>query len=226
MIKILVIGDSITKGIIYDDVKGRYVFSDKGFVSLLKNDDLEIENVSLMGSTVTRGLTTLERLGDEVAGYEYTCIEFGGNDCNFIWSEVAEAPDSHHDAATPIDKFRAVYQKMIEKIRSLGSKPVIISLPPIVSSKFYKWIIRGLNEANIFSFLGDKERLGRWQKMYNDAVNEIAQSMNIPLIDITAPFFKENDIDLLYCTDGIHPNEKGHRLIYNEIKKTIIPQIA
>ena len=82
--KILVLGDSITKGIVYDDIKKKYVFSDKSFVSLLKQDNLEIENVSLMGSTVTKGLQTLERLGSEVGNYDYTAIEFGGNDLSLI----------------------------------------------------------------------------------------------------------------------------------------------
>ena len=43
--KILVLGDSITKGIVYDDIKKKYVFSEKSFVSLLKQENLEIENV-------------------------------------------------------------------------------------------------------------------------------------------------------------------------------------
>lgn len=224
--KVLVLGDSITKGIIYDDAKGKYTFSDNSFVNLLKNDNLEIENASLMGSTVTKGMKMLERLGDDVSKYDYTAIEFGGNDCNYTWAEVASSPDSAHLCMTPPEKFRSVYEELINKIRSLGSKPIIFSLPPIVSSKFYKWIIRGLNEENIFSFLGDKERLGRWQQFYNLTVSQIARSMNVPLIDITSPFFEGRDFDNLFCTDGIHPNESGHRLIYNHLKSTLIPQIA
>ena len=224
--KILVLGDSITKGIVYDDIKKKYVFSNKSFVSLLKQDNLEIENVSLMGSTVTKGLQTLERLGSEVGNYDYTAIEFGGNDCDFVWSEVADSPDSPHLCKTPLEKFRVVYEEIVRKVRALGSKPVIVSLPPIDSSKFYKWIIRGLNEANISAFLGDKERLGRWQQYYNLAVSQIARVMKVPYIDITSPFFENKNFDSLTCTDGIHPSESGHRLIYNSIKANIIPQIA
>lgn len=224
--KVLVLGDSITKGIVYDDIKGKYVFSDNSFVNLLKSDNIEIENASLMGSTVTKGMKMLERLGDEVSKYDYTAIEFGGNDCNYTWSEVSASPDSAHFCLTPPEKFRSVYKELVNKIRSLGSKPVIVSLPPIDSSKFYKWIIRGLNEANIFSFLGDKERLGRWQQFYNLTVSQIARSMGVPFIDITSPFFQGSDFKDLFCTDGIHPNESGHRLIYNHLKSTVIPQIA
>ena len=143
-----------------------------------------------MGSTVTKGLQTLERLGSEVSNYDYTAIEFGGNDCDFVSSEVADSPDSPHLCKTPLEKFRVVYEEIVRKVRALGSKPVIVSLPPIDSSKFYKWIIRGLNEANISAFLGDKERLGRWQQYYNLAVSQIARVMKVPYIDITSPFLK------------------------------------
>ena len=87
-------------------------------------------------------------------------------------------------------------------------------------------IIRGLNEANISAFLGDKERLSRWQQYYNLAVSQIARVMKVPYIDITSPFFENKNFDSLTCTDGIHPSESGHRLIYNSIKANIIPQIA
>ncbi len=221
--KVLVLGDSITKGIIYDDDKGKYVASNKSFVNRFKNEDenLEIENVSLMGSTVSKGMKMLDRIGDEISSYEYTFIEFGGNDCNYMWPEISESPETVHECATPLESFKKIYTQLIDKIRSLGSKPVIVSLPPIVSSKFYQWIIKGLNEENISSFLGDKERLSRWQQYYNLAVSEIARLMKVPFIDITSPFFSSSNFSSLYCTDGIHPNEQGHELIYNSLKERL-----
>ncbi len=222
--KVLVLGDSITKGIIYDDIKQKYISSNEGFINLFKHDDIEIENVSLMGSTVTKGLKTLERMNDEISKYDYTFVEFGGNDCNYVWSEVASSPKSSHKCATPLEDFQSIYAKIIEKIRALGSKPIIISLPPIVSSKFYNWIIRGLDGKSIMSFLGDKERLGRWQQYYNLTVAKIARNMNVPFVDITSPFLSNPDFSSLYCTDGIHPNVNGHRLIYDSIK-TKIPKL-
>ena len=75
-----------------------------------------------MGSTVTKGLQTLERLGSEVGNYDYTAIEFGGNDCDFVWSEVANSPDSPHLCKTPLEKFRVVYEEIVRKVRALGSK--------------------------------------------------------------------------------------------------------
>lgn len=219
--KVLVLGDSITKGVIYDDQKQKYVFSDNTFVSMLQKDKYEIENVSLMGSTVTKGMKTLERLGDEVSKYDYTAVEFGGNDCDYIWSEVAASPDSPHLCKTPIDKFRELYGEIISKIRSYGSKPVIVSLPPIDSDKFYQWIIKGLNEKNICDFLGEKEHLGRWQAMYNLVVSQIARSAGTAYLDITTPFYVEKNFNGLFCTDGIHPTEAAHRMIYNHIKAQI-----
>jgi lysophospholipase L1-like esterase len=38
--------------------------------------------------------------------------------------------------------------------------------------------------------------------------------MHAPIIDITTPFDKyQGAMRRLYCSDGIHPNAEGHRLI-------------
>ncbi|MEG1743807.1 MAG: SGNH/GDSL hydrolase family protein, partial [Clostridia bacterium] len=167
--KVLVLGDSITKGVIFDESKQKYVTIENGFVKKIAEsfEKLTIDNLSLMGSTVTRGMTTLERLGDELESYDYTVIEFGGNDCDFDWAAVAQDPTIDHQSKTPIMLFKQTYSSLIEKIQSHGSKPIILSLPPIDAQKYFDWVSNGKNSDNILKFLGDKQHIARWQQMYN-----------------------------------------------------------
>ena len=44
---------------------------------------------------------------------------------------------------------------------------------------------------------------------------------DIPIIDITSKILEINNYSNLLCDDGIHPNEKGHRIIAEAIKEHI-----
>ena len=43
----------------------------------------------------------------------------------------------------------------------------------------------------------------------------------IPIIDITSKFLEIKNYSNLLCDDGIHPNEKGHKIIAEAIKEHI-----
>lgn len=60
--------------------------------------------------------------------------------------------------------------------------------------------------------------ISRWHESYNRALFMIAQETQTPIIDITTPFDTfRGDISSLYCADGIHPNDKGHKMIATTI---------
>ena len=220
--KILVLGDSITKGIVYDDIKKKYVFSDKSFVSLLKQDNLEIENVSLMGSTVTKGLQTLERLGSEVGNYDYTAIEFGGNDCDFDWQAISDKPEEKHECKTPFSVFEDAYRRVINLIRGKNATPVILTMTPMIPKRYFDTIAIGKNRENILRWLGGTvETMYRWQEMYNLRLVMLARSLNVRLIDIRSVFLADHHCENLISLDGIHPNEKGYNLIYQTVKDSM-----
>ena len=44
-------------------------------------------------------------------------------------------------------------------------------------------------------------------------VERVASESGCPLIDIRSPFLLSHDYRSLISDDGIHPSEKGHRLI-------------
>jgi len=219
--KVCVLGDSIAKGVVYDETRKRYVFLKNSCVQLIQqNSGIEINNCSCFGCTVTKGESLLEKIEDELGEYDYTFVELGGNDCDFNWAKVAEDPYQKHDCNTPLDVFKEKYAEIIERIKKAGSKPVLVTLPPIDSERFFNWISKGLNKDNILKFLGDIEQISRWQAMFNDAVKQIAEHYRLPLYDIRSGFFESKCKMTDYlCQDGIHPNEEGHKLIYKTIAK-------
>lgn len=75
------------------------------------------------------------------------------------------------------------------------------------------------HKDNIVSWLGgDIGIISRWHECYNRELFKVASQTNTEIIDITSPFDTyRGDLKALYCTDGIHPNAEGHKLIAKEI---------
>ena len=216
--KVCVFGDSISKGVVFDNEKNRYTLLRESFINMIQNKtDVEINNVSCFGCTVSKGIGLLEKVEGELKDYEFTFIEYGGNDCDYNWAEVAENPDFDHQCKTPLSAFKEKYGQMIEKIKKLGSNPVLVTLPPIDSKRFFDWVSKGLNKDNILKFLGDVNHIGRWQSLYNDTVKQLSILYKLPVLDIRSIFLKQNNIMDFICDDGIHPNYYGHKLIYQAI---------
>ncbi len=133
-----------------------------------------MKNYSRFGSTVTKGQEILSKRLGELKDYDCVALEFGGNDCDYDWAQVAAAPDAEHLPHTPVDAFEKKYTQMIREVRAAGSCPVILSLPPIDGQRYFSWVSRGLNAANILHYLGDVEHISRWHEMYNVAVFRLA----------------------------------------------------
>ncbi len=224
--KVCVFGDSIAKGVFFDDKRNRYALLKDSFINMIRHrTDIEIENYACFGCTVSKGLRLLEKTEDELKSYDYTFIELGGNDCDFNWASVAENPDFEHECNTPLDAFKEKYKSMIERTRAAGSRPLLVSLPPIDSTRFFNWVSKGLNKENILKFLGDVEHIARWQSMFNDAVHQISRIYDLPLFDIRSKFLGGKRLTDYLCKDGIHPNSEGHKLIYTAIaeKSGLLP---
>lgn len=220
---ICVFGDSVTKGVVYDEIKNKYVFLKDSFINLTQSDTgFAIRNFAKFGSTSVKGTEIMRKHEDDMSDYDYTLLEFGGNDCDFLWDEIAEAPEALHHSLVPPEQFRQQYMAMITKVRSSGSHPVLLTLPPLVAERFFTWISKGLNKDNILEFLGgDKEYIFRWHEQYNEIINEIAREQNVPVIDIRKAVLSAPDYESLVCIDGMHPNCRGHKVIAEYLEKAL-----
>ena len=215
---ICLFGDSVSKGVIFDNLRQKYTHLKNNFASLIQAKDyMRVTNYAKFGCTIEKGQEILLRHLPDVNQYHYIALEFGGNDCDYDWHAISQSPDSPHEPHTPLDCFTDIYRDMLRAIREHGGTPVLLSLPPIDAPRYFNWISRGENREHILHWLGDVEHIYRWHELYNLAVCRLGREENVPVIDISSRFLSEPHYQKLICEDGIHPNEQGHLLIYEAI---------
>ena len=220
--RISALGDSLTKGVILTE-QNKYSVMDRSFIDIISDElDLSVENYGKFGCTVSFGANVIKRHSAEITSSKYTYLEYGGNDCDFDWMKIADDPCSEHVAKTALSPFKEQFASLVEKVRALGSIPIIISLPPIISDTYFSFFSRFMNDGqkdNVIRWLGgDVGIISRWHESYNRALFMVAGQTNSHIIDITTPFDTyRGNLKSLYCQDGIHPNIKGHKLIAETI---------
>ena len=217
-------GDSVMKGIVADkdNSTGRglkYRISEMGFAERCRrNLNIEVENFARFGGVVSQGTKLVERYKEKIKECDFVLFEFGGNDCDHDWSAIAEKPDEIHRPKTPMEQFMGIYSSMIDTVKSLGTMPVLLSLPVLDPNRFFNFVTQGLNRSNVLKWLGGTVlSIDRWHEMYNMAVFRLGALKRVPVIDITSVFLEKKDYSDYICEDGIHPNEKGHGLIESAI---------
>lgn len=215
---VCVFGDSVAKGVVYDEVKKKYKFLKDSFVNLFsKEEKIEVKNYAKFGCTVIKGEEILNKNIDKLKEYEYVILEFGGNDCNFNWEEISKNPNRNHSPQVPVDIFKEKYREIIKIVKEQGCKPILLSLPPLSADRFFNWVSQGLSKENIMKFLGNKEYIYRWHEMYNSNIFDLAQEEKVEILDIRKVFLPYRNYEDFLCIDGMHPNEKGHKLINNAL---------
>lgn len=221
--KIALYGDSIGRGVTYDEARGRYVYLKESFDKLLaENQKVEIENHSRFGAIAEEGLSEFQNAAASDA--DVIAIEYGGNDCTPDWKAVAEEPEKMHPARVLLSDFEKTLTQFVEAVKKLKKIPLLITPPPLVSERFVPWISTGLNAAKILEYLGDMHHVYRWQEQYALAVHKVGRLTRSKLFDLRAFFLAERDLGSLYCIDGMHPNHKGHSLIAEAAGK-MLPQL-
>ncbi len=214
--KAMIYGDSVMKGTVLDSsFRYRAIMDDvlKRFNGIFH---IDAENRSRFGITVSKGYDMLKC--DLASGRkaEYTLIEFGGNDCNYNWSEVSLDPEKEHIPYTVLNSFIATYKAMIRAIKSNGSKPILMTLPPIDAERYLDFLTRaetGNDKARILRFLGDVQMIYRFHESYSHAVELIANDNKCDLVDVRSYFLDKHNYRSLMCIDGVHPNENGYSLV-------------
>lgn len=209
-------GDSIGKGIVYDEERGRYAICRENLAARLKREaGIAVENHSVMGYTVLQAAEKFDESSLRPGGV--AALEFGGNDCDMDWKAVSEAPDEEHDPRTPLKVFTKTLSGLVEKVRKGGMLPVLVVPPPIDAERYFRWVSKNLNPKAILQYLGDVQHIYRWQERYALAVRDLARKMGCKALDLRDAFLASRDFKELICVDGIHPTEAGYHVIWEAV---------
>ena len=214
--KISVWGDSVLKGIVLDEETGRYIrLGDRGCVpSVSRAIGIPIDNRSKFGMTSDKGRELVKRDLEAGKVSDIGIICFGGNDVDRPWREIAEHPDDSYTPNVPLEQFCDNLAVMATDLKTNGTTPIFVSIPPISADRYFRWFSKGIEKSgNILQWLGDVSNIYRQQELYNNAVLKTAKDLGCGLIDVRQSFLKMfNYLDAI-CLDGIHPNEYGHRIM-------------
>ena len=227
MKRLQIYGDSILKGVTLNEETQKYYINDAINFDEIVGGKVEVSNFSKFGCTIEKGKNILNKnflLGN--VG-DYVIVEYGGNDSDFNWTQISQAPEQEHYSNTPIGEFKEKYKDFVLTLKERGAKPILVNLIPVDAQKYLSWICRnGLSRENILLWLGDVYAIYRYQEQYSHAIEEISVKMGLPLIDLRSRFICNRKIDDLFCSDGIHPSPKGQKIINTAITEFVCAQSA
>ena len=205
-------GDSVARGVMYNEQKQRYAISSQRCVTRLEEAlGCKVINHSNIGATVLDGLSWFEAF-TPVPG-ALCAVEFGGNDCDLDWRYVSEHPSEAVLAKVPLEAFEAGLRTFVRSIRKNGMRPVLVTPLPLHAPRYFAWVTKGLDAQNVLTALGDVYHIYRWQERYAIAVRNVAQQTRCPLLDLRDAFLAQPNYETLMSLDGIHPNDAGHRVL-------------
>lgn len=215
MKQIAIWGDSVLKGVVLEEGKNKYSLLKESSIELVKKElKVIIKNNSKFGLTITKAKRLMDKSLSKQELPNYLMLELGGNDCDYNWKEISENPYGDYQPNTPLPKFCEILNNMIDDLRSKNIEPILTNLPPLSAKKYFDWFRKqGLNTDNILKWLEDVNRIYKHQEAYSLAVMDIANKKRCDLIDIRTPIIIQKNIDDLICEDGIHPNERAHKIM-------------
>lgn len=219
--RITVWGDSLLKGVVLDDIAGRYrILKDNMVAQCARLLDLPILNRCHFGITSGKGKEIIINDLSKGKPCDLAVLEFGGNDCDYDWAKVAATPDAPHIPNTPLEEFEQNVQEMITLLKQQDIPILIPSLPPLHAQRYFDWITRnGLDRQSILQFLGDVQHIYRHHERYSLAITKVALQNNCHLVNIRDAFLQQKNYQDYICADGIHPNQKGHQLMRDTFVK-------
>ena len=205
-------GDSLARGVVYNEQRARYAISRERCTTRLSEAmPCKVENHSGMGATVRDGLNWFGAFTG-VPG-ALCAVEFGGNDCDLNWPYVATHPDEPVTPKVPLPEFEALLSQFVTLIRARDMQPLLITPLPLHAERYYHWVTQNIDADAVLKALGDVNHIYRWQERYANAVRKVARATRCNLFDLRDVFLSRQDYEQLMCVDGIHPNESGHRVL-------------
>ncbi len=213
-------GDSLLKGVVFDELRNRYVILKDNCIARLKDlMPCPVENHARMGLTAAQAIDLVEAEPPEADAL--ALIEFGGNDCDMDWAAIAADPLKEHQPNTPPQAFAEKLERLVAQVRGEGMRPMLVVPTPLCATRYFDWVTRALDREAVLRYLGDVEHIYRWQELYACTVYRTALKLACPILDLRTPFLQHRNYKELLCVDGIHPNAAGHALMLETLRTAL-----
>lgn len=225
---LVILGDSNAKGVVRD-IQDKYVVAPNSTVNLVtENIGCETHNISFFGQTLEKAYKkgfvekVLQYKSDKLRNV--VVINLGGNDSDYDWSKVSKEPTQPHSSRTNLANFEKYYRESIHFLRENGFEVYMCTLLPFVPKLYFDTVVSKLGSAhNIMFYLdNDVNNLLTDQIMFNERIVEIAKSENVKLLDLRSLIQKNKNWKKLYCDDGIHLSESGHKYLAKKVIETYV----
>lgn len=195
--RILIFGDSITYG--YNDTEGGWAERLR-MTSVFEETDHSVYPLGISGDT-TEGV--LKRFEVETSARfrnedSFIVLAIGTNDSQYLKTDKKSRYTTK--------EFRDNYSKLITLAKKHGVGVLILGLPPV-------------DEVASKEVSEDKSWFESRTLELNNIIKELAEKESVPFVDVMKLFEENGGNDLL--DDGLHPNTKGHELMYKEIEKKL-----
>ena len=212
--KVTLFGDSLLRGVVLDK-NNKYTFADINWGYIQNQLCVDIRNKSRFGCDVTKGQKIVNDILNVDNDFDVAVVEYGGNDSDYLWAQVAQDPLQKHEPKTLLPEFEQKLNDIVQQLKSKGKKVVLMSLPPLEPNRYLNWISQNDNQKqqSIMTFLGDVDIIYRRQEMYSNAVLKVAYKNGCDLVDVRQKFLQSDNFPDLMCLDGIHANERGQKVI-------------
>lgn len=223
MKNLVIFGDSISKGIIYEQGRLKKAKVCAADILCAYFDFDNVKNFSVYGQTLARlsikGIIDDYLLSVDMNADNYAAVCIGGNDADYDWRTIALSPQTAHLPYTPLNEYAKLLDTAVKKLVKAGHKVYLFTLPPVYSGLYFENVISKIaNGENVMKFLGgDVSNIYRHQELFNYEVIKCAYNNSVHLIDIRSALLNDRDCSGKYCLDGIHPNEIGQNFLANSI---------
>ena len=136
-----------------------------------------------------------ETMKHEDEAEQITILHVGGNDAQFIYEE--------DDVRTSPEDFEANLKEIVEQSKEKSDTTILMGMIPVDEEP------KPIPDSGGRSFTANR------MKHYHGIIQEVAEEKEVLLLDLFKQFKGNSDL----YQDGLHPNNEGHKVIFQELQE-------
>ena len=189
-----------------------------------KGFSARVVNQGVPGNRTT---DAVQRFETDVRAFrpDVVILLFGINDSAVdVWRNATEP-------RVPLETYRTNLTKMVRTLKADGAGPILVTPQPMCWTEKLKGLYAGPPHHDRSPYdAADPLGFNATLVDYVQVVREVAEQEKVSLVDVHKQFMDYHSVegqdlsDLLL--DGMHPNDKGHRMIADALLPVIVSQFS